>query len=348
MGDEGTDRSGALPRSFSGPGLVDLQVNGYGGFDFNSSPDTWSVGRFETVASALNRRGVVVALPTFITDAVDRLLARARRYGDLLREEPLLEKTFPKLHVEGPFLTPEEGPRGVHPLAHVRTPAAIPGFLPRMIEASGNRIGILTLAPELPGALELIEAASKEGICVAIGHTAASPQRIREAVLAGARLSTHLGNGSHAVLPRLDNYVEAQLSEDRLHAGFIADGHHVPFYTLKNFMRAKTPIRSILVTDAIAAADMGPGEYMLAGAPVRVSEDLRTSRPGISHLVGSALTLDRAVINATLHCGVSFEQAWKMASTLPAALAGLDVPQPVKVEIRDAQFGTVTIEFNGH
>jgi N-acetylglucosamine-6-phosphate deacetylase len=135
------------------------------------------------------------------------------------------------------------------------------------------------------------------------------------------------------MLHRLDNYLQAQLAEDSLYAGFIADGHHIPFYTLKNFLRAKTFERSLLVTDAMAAADQGPGVYTLGSVTVRVSEDLRTVQPGKSHLSGSALTLDRAVVNVCIHCGVPFDLAWSMASTVPAELIGLDVPDPVAVEI---------------
>jgi N-acetylglucosamine-6-phosphate deacetylase len=312
---------------------VDLQVNGYAGFDFNSRPEGWEPGDFLRVRDAMAARGVVAALPTLITDAAERLVARAAAYARLLSECPELAEAFPKLHVEGPFISPEDGPRGAHPLRHCLTPREMPDLLERLREASGDRIGILTLAPELPGALELVSRAASCGVRVAIGHTAAAPAVIAEAVAAGASISTHLGNGSHWELPRHENYVQAQLAEDGLVASFIADGHHLPWYVLKNFLRAKTPARSVLVTDAVSAADRGPGRFTLGGEEVVVSGELRVTRPGRPGFAGSALTLDRAVINTVLHCGVPFEEAWAMASTRPAALIGLGPLPEVSVAV---------------
>ncbi len=331
-------QASVLPASHTGPGLVDVQVNGYAGFDFNADPASWTVEDFDAVRRALARRGVLRALPTLITDDPRRMMARARAFALLVEQEPALRAAFPRLHIEGPFVSPEDGPRGAHPRAHCTTPRKLPDLLPALQEASGGRVGILTLAPELPGAVDLIERAAEQGLCVALGHTAADAETLARAVEAGARLSTHLGNGSHQRLPRLDNYVQRQLAEDRLAASFIADGHHVPFSTLKNFIRAKTPRRSILITDAIAAADVGPGRYTLAGEVVVVSADLRAAQPGQPHLAGSALTLDRAVVHVCLHCDVSFTEAWAMASLHPAALLGLDAPPSITVFVSDDGF----------
>ncbi len=322
-----------LPASHTGPGLVDVQMNGYAGFDFNSDPETWTVEHFMTVQQALARRGVVRALPTLITDDPRRMIARARTYARLLDREPGLRAAFPKLHIEGPFLSPVDGPRGVHPRAYCTTPRQLPDLLPRLRDASGDRIGILTLAPECPGSFALIERATELGICVALGHTCADAETLMRAVEAGARLSTHLGNGSHAVLPRLDNYVQHQLAEDRLAASFIADGHHMPFSTLKNFIRAKTPERSLLITDAVAAADAGPGRYRLGAEVIVVSAEGRVTTPDRKTLAGSALTLDRAVVHACLYGCLPFATAWAMASTQPAALLHLDTPPPVTVRV---------------
>jgi len=324
-----------IPTKYLGPGLVDLQLNGYAGFDFNAEPEMWTLPTLHEVRAKLLKRGVVAALPTLITDNLERMMARVERYVDVVHAEPYLAAAFPKLHIEGPFLSPFDGPRGAHPAAYVRTPKEVPDFLDRLIEAGKGYVGILTLAPELPGAIDLIDRASDHGICVAIGHTQASPEILREAVDAGARLATHLGNGSHQTLPRLDNYIQVQLADDRLTASFIADGHHMPFYTLQNFLRAKTFARSILVTDAIAAADEGPGEYLLAGEIVEVTPELRVSKPGQVNLSGSALTLDVAVLNVSRHCRVPFEKTWEMASTQPAALVNIDKPTEIEVCITE-------------
>jgi N-acetylglucosamine-6-phosphate deacetylase len=327
-----------LPDRFEGPGLFDLQLNGYAGFDFNSAPEGWSSEDFGNVRRALARRGIAGALPTLITADPRAMVARAARYAEIVSDSAELAEAFPRLHVEGPFFSPEEGPRGAHPARHCATPLQLPDFLEEMREASGDRIGILTLAPELPGALELIGEAAEAGIRVAIGHTAASVEVLADAVAAGATLSTHLGNGSHQLLPRLANYVQAQLADDRLAASFIADGHHLPWYTLQNFLRAKTFARTLLVSDAIAAADAGPGLFRLGEQQVEVSADLRVQVPGQPNLAGSALTLDRAVVNVALHCDVPFVEAWAMASSRPAHFLGLPPRPPVVVTVSEQGF----------
>jgi len=326
-----------LPRTYTGPGLVDMQVNGYAGLDFNGDPAAWSAERFSEVAGAMARRGVVAAAVTLITDDSQAMIARAERYRRIVESDARLAASFPLLHLEGPFISPVEGPRGAHPKEYCRLPAAMPDLIDRLQDASGGRVGVVTLAPELPGAIELVARLAEAGVCVGIGHTQAGREAIDEAVAAGAKLSTHLGNGSHQDLPRLDNYVQAQLADDRLLASFIADGHHMPFGTLKNFIRAKTPARSILVTDAISAAEMPPGAYQLSGERVLVEPDGRCAVPGKAHLAGSTLTLDRAVMNVARHCGVGFQEAWRMASGHPAGLLGLTPPE-VTVEITERGF----------
>lgn len=327
-----------LPRSFRGPGLVDLQLNGYAGFDFNAPAAEWSAERLLHVRDALARRGVAVALPTLITDDAERLVARARAYRSVVEASPELAAAFPGLHVEGPFISAMDGPRGAHPREHCRAPSSLRNLFPRLLEASGGRIAILTLAPELEGARELISAATAAGVRVAIGHTSATEGELNAAVESGAVISTHLGNGSHQALPRHANYIQVQLADDRLAASFIADGHHLPWYALKNFLRAKGTERSILVTDAIAAADAPRGRYWVGGQEVEVSEELRVSKRGEPNLAGSALTLDRAVVNVALHCGVPFAEAWAMASSRPAALLGLAPPPDVEVLVSGSGF----------
>ena len=321
-----------------GPGLVDLQLNGYIGFDFNGPAETWTADQLHRIRVRLRQRGVVAVLPTFITDDQDAVVARAAAYGRLVAADPELAATFPGLHIEGPFLSPDEGPRGAHPKEFCVAPADSPYFLDRLIDASGDRVRLLTLAPELVGGAAFIRYAIRCGVLVAIGHTALTPDNLEAAVASGARMCTHLGNGSHQTLPRLDNYVQWQLADDRLHASFIADGHHIPFATLKNMIRAKEWQRSILVTDAVAAADVGPGRYPLGAGEVIVTESMRVYRPGQANLAGSAITLDRCVLNVWRHCAVPFEQAWAMASEIPARLLGLEDLPTVRVVIQEDGF----------
>lgn len=322
-----------LPTRFTGPGLVDLQVNGYAGIDFNGADDVFTPETFHMIREKMGVRGVLVSLPTFITASPARLEANCRAYAKLVENDGDLAVAFPKLHIEGPFISAVEGPRGAHPLEHAINPADAPDLMARLQEASGGRLGIVTLAPELPGALDLIAWCRTQGIVPAAGHTNATAAEIRAGVEAGLLMSTHLGNGSHQVLPRMDNYLQAQLAEDDLFASFIADGHHVPFFTLKNFVRAKRFEKTVLVSDAIMAADCGPGRYQLGDFEVEVSETLRCTKVGHAGLAGSALTMDLGVINAALHTDATFEEAWTMASTRPASLVGIPTPPEITVEI---------------
>jgi N-acetylglucosamine-6-phosphate deacetylase len=147
-------------------------------------------------------------------------------------------------------------------------------------------------------------------------------------------MCTHLGNGSHQIIPRLNNYINKQLSADELVAGFIADGHHIPYFALKNFLRAKGLDKSYLTTDAIAAAEMGHGIFQLTPTDaVEVTPDGKCQIPGQANLAGSALTLDSAVMNVVQHCGISWEDAWNMASINPANFAHLPTPKEVTVKI---------------
>jgi N-acetylglucosamine-6-phosphate deacetylase len=334
-----------LPKHYTGPGLVDLQVNGFAGFDFNSDPEDWLPETWHEIRERLMGRGVVMALPTFITDAPERLVSRAQRYAELIEGDEDLARFFPRLHIEGPFISPETGPRGAHPIRFCETPRTAPNLMQRIWDGCGGRVSMVTLAPELPGALDLIASLTDMGVTVALGHTNATTAQLDAGVHAGAKMSTHLGNGSHPMLPRLDNYVQAQLADDRLHASFIADGHHMPFHTLKNFLRAKTPARAILASDSISAADLGPGRHQMGEAEIEVAADLRTSLAGHDGLAGSATPLDRAVLNTCRHCGVTFEEAWDMASTHPAAVAGLRDPETITVDIMENGFAlSATLE----
>ena len=331
-----------IPQRYTGPGLVDIQLNGYAGVSFNDQANMFSADDLHKVRKALARRGVVATLPTFITDDFEHILQRCKLYAKHLDQDLDLGRTFPKLHIEGPMISPVEGSRGAHPVEYCQIPADSPDFLDRLLEASGNRIGIITVAPELPGAIDLIRRGTAARVTMAIGHCNPSNDDIAAAIDAGAKMCTHLGNGSHQILPRLNNYIQMQLTADELFASFIPDGHHIPFFTLKNFLRAKTTDRSVLTTDAISAAEMGPGRYRLGNnAEVEVLENGFCQIPGQQNLAGSALTLDMGIINVVKYCDVDWETALTMASTLPAQLVGIEIPQEVTVEISDKGFKNI-------
>jgi N-acetylglucosamine-6-phosphate deacetylase len=313
------------------PGFCDLQVNGFAGVDFNRPG--LSGDALETAAAALRRTGVTRFLPTLITAPFEAFAACARALARWNSSAML------GIHAEGPYLSPTDA-RGAHPAAHLR-PASLDDFRRRQDAAEG-RIALVTLAPEVPGAIALTEHLVSSGVRVAIGHSAASPEQIREGVRAGATLSTHLGNGCAGGLPRHPNLLWEQLAADDLSACFIADGHHLPAATLKSMVRAKTPARSILVTDATAAAAAPPGRYGLGELEVERGADGRVTLPREGKLAGSSLTLDDAVGRTARDTGLSIEEVLAMASTRPAAAVGA-APCGRVVGEWDARAGTFAV-----
>jgi N-acetylglucosamine-6-phosphate deacetylase len=308
------------------PGLFDLQVNGFGGIDFNGTDLT--ADRVDEALERMRATGVTRCLPTLITSSFDRFAANARIVAGVSHA------AVAGIHMEGPYVSPADGARGVHPLEHV-APATVDDFRRRQDAALG-RIVLVTLAPEVSGALPLIEHLVATQVRVAIGHTAATPQQLRDAVAAGATLATHLGNGCPQMLPRHPNVIWELLAADPVFATVIADGHHLPASTLKAMVRAKGPERTILVTDAMAAAGCRAKGLAERGAKASAERrftigdvvcdlgaDGRVSLPGTSYLAGSSLTLERAIANTVRFTEWSIETVIRMASTIPASCLGM-------------------------
>jgi N-acetylglucosamine-6-phosphate deacetylase len=224
----------------------------------------------------------------------------------------------PGYHLEGPFLNPADGYAGCHPPSAMGLPDA--RLVERLERLLSRPILLVTLAPELPDGESFIGAMAARGRLVAIGHSAADYRTVAAAATAGARLSTHLGNGLPRLLPKLDNPLYAQLAEDRLSASFIADGIHLPPLALKVMLRAKGLDRSILVSDAVSAAGTKPGLYPFAGMAVEHSADGSVRLPGSAYLAGSALTLDQAVRNLVDWQLATPEEALWLASRNPRQL----------------------------
>jgi N-acetylglucosamine-6-phosphate deacetylase len=298
--------------TFQLPGFFDLQVNGFAGVDFNdpAAPPDRIAGALE----AMRATGVTRCLPTLITSPLDEFGACARAV--LQAAHP----AFAGFHMEGPYISREDGARGAHRRAHVIAPTR--DDFTRRQELCDGRIRLVTVAPEVPGVIALIEHLADRGIRVAIGHTAATPAEIAEAVRAGASLATHLGNGCAQMLPRHPNPIWELLAADGVYASLIVDGHHLPAATVKAMIRAKGAERTILVTDAIGAAGCAPGPFRLGEIDCLLGDDGRVSLPGTPYLAGSALTMDDAVQNTVRFSGVSFEEAVAMASTIPARFIG--------------------------
>jgi N-acetylglucosamine-6-phosphate deacetylase len=301
------------------PGMIDLQLNGYDGVDFNDPSE--SAGQIASVPQLLRRTGVTHFCPTVITGSSEHItdcLSNLTRAAD---ESPGFKYSMLGIHLEGPFISPEDGPRGAHPREHVRPPDW--DQFERWQEAAEGKIRIVTLSPEWPESIDFIERTTAAGVIAAIGHTAATQRQLLDAVRAGARLSTHLGNGSHARIDRHPNYIWDQLAADELLASFIVDGHHLPPSVVKCFLRCKTTARSILVTDAIAAAGRPPGHYRLGSVAVEVTQERRVCLPGTPYLAGSVLEMNDAVAKTVRYSDASLDEALRMASGNPAELLGV-------------------------
>lgn len=300
-------------RSF---GLIDVQVNGFAGVDFNSKALT--AAALDHALAAMLRTGVTTCLPTLITAPADVLAARFAALDEAVAGARLGPLMVPGYHLEGPFLNPAQGYAGCHP-----PDAMIPGdpaLLARLQAELRRPILLLTLAPERPGAAEVICWARRHGIVVAIGHSAAQAPEVAQAAALGATLSTHLGNALPHVLAKFDNPLLAQLAEDRLCASFIADGIHIPPFALKALVRAKGLARTILVTDATAAAAAPPGLYELAGMRIERAPEGSVQVPGAATLAGSSLELDQAVRNIVTWGIAPAADAMRLATDTPAAL----------------------------
>jgi N-acetylglucosamine-6-phosphate deacetylase len=303
------------PPVWLAPGFIDLQVNGFAGVDYNSpSAPLEAIGQsIRTLFST----GVTRFFPTVITGAPEEMLGALRNLAqarEKLAEGPAMEA----FHVEGPHISPEDGPRGAHPARWVRPPDV--EEYRRWQDAASGHVRLITLSPEWPEATRYIEHVTRDGVVASIGHTQATREQIQEAVSAGATLSTHLGNAANPVRPREPNYLWEQLAEDRLAASFIVDGIHLPEAFLRAAMRAKGIERSVLITDAVAPAMCAPGNYRLGEVEVELRSDDRVVLRGGTRLAGSSLRMDRAIENTMRMTGVSLRDAVAMATSNPARI----------------------------
>jgi len=303
------------------PGLVDLQINGYGGQEFNDQQ--LDVERVVTIGRAMDADGITSYLPTMTTHSFE-MLSHAMSTLAAACENPEVARRVPGFHLEGPYMSSEDGPRGAHPLEHCRAPDW--DEFRRLQDAAGGRIKIITLSPEFENAPPFIAQVVATGVVVAIGHTAASSTQIAAAVDAGARMSTHLGNGAHGQLRRHPNYIWDQLADDRLTASLIVDGHHLPPAVVKTFVRAKTVDRCVLVSDLVGMAGMPPGEYSNTSiGDIEILEGGRIVVAGQRQfMAGAGLPMTYGIANLTRFADVPLATAIELASRRPAAL--IDVP----------------------
>ncbi|MEF3307173.1 N-acetylglucosamine-6-phosphate deacetylase [Paenibacillus sp. GYB003] len=297
------------------PGLVDLQINGYAGDDFNTLPFT--ADTVVRASRALWSEGVTSYYPTVITNSPEAIEEAVGIIAGACDRDARTNRSIAGIHVEGPFISPEDGARGAHGLEFVRAPDW--ELFERWQRAAGGRIRILTLSPEWPNSAEFIAKCAASGVTVSIGHTAATPEQIREAVRAGARMSTHLGNGAHLTLPRHPNYIWEQLAQDDLWSCVIADGFHLPESVLKVVFRTKGA-QAMMVSDAVYLCGMPPGEYEThVGGKVVLTEEGRLSLAGNPKILAGSAQMLLWGIEHVLRSGLAdLTDAWEMSSVRPA------------------------------
>jgi N-acetylglucosamine-6-phosphate deacetylase len=303
------------------PAYVDLQVNGYAGVDFNAN--RLAADDLLAACEAMRADGVAEFLATVITDDLDAMAARARRIVRAAAAHELTAAMVAGIHFEGPFISPEPGYVGAHPPQ--ATCKATIDAAARLLDAADGMVRLVTLAPEQDADGAVTNWLAQRGVTVAAGHCNPSLDQLRRSIDAGLSMFTHLGNGCPLHLHRHDNIVQRVLSvADRLWVCFIADGVHVPFVALGNYLRLVGPERAIVVSDAISAAGQGPGIYTLAGQQVVVDEHLATWAADRSHLVGSACTLHQMTENLRTKLSLSDEAIRRLTVDNPrAALRGM-------------------------
>ncbi len=309
---------------FLASGFIDLQVNGFAGVDYNDP-----AASHESIAKSIRtmfRTGVTRFFPTIITGSEQRIKGALRNLAaakdEFSRNHLPEHDAIAAFHVEGPHISPEDGPRGAHPLEHIRPPDW--DEFQRWQEAAAGNIRLVTISPEWEQTPSYIERLTRSGVVASIGHTKATAEQIRAAVAAGATMSTHLGNAAHPTLPKTQNYIWEQLAEDRLTASFILDGIHIPPAFFRAGVRAKGVERAVLVTDAVMPAMCPPGNYRLGQVDVELRSDGSVVMQGATRLAGSALRMDYAVGNAVRLGGVSLRDAIAMATVNPARVGRIN------------------------
>ena len=317
----GLERADAVAGdSWLSVGWSDLQVNGFAGHDPNAEGADGST--VTAMVRSLWAQGVTGSCVTICTESPARMLAGIGAVAAACEADPRAAASIIGIHVEGPHIASEDGPRGAHPLRHIRPPDV--EEYRRWQEAAGGRILIITVSPEYAGAAAYIRAVVADGVLASVGHTAATGDQIRAAVDAGARWSTHLGNGAHAQIRRHPNYIWDQLAEDRLSAGFIFDGHHLPPEVMQSMVRAKGVERSVLVSDALSIAGLPPGDYrMFDGSELTLQPSGRLELTGTPYLAGAATGLPVCVANAVRHAGLTVRDAVRMVTANPSRLLRL-------------------------
>jgi len=312
--------SGSGEPLFISPGLFDNQVNGFAGVSFSLGGSELTPEGVKMAVRELWKRGVTSFLSTLTTNSHELLMRNMELLGRL-KLDPALKGSMAGIHLEGPYISPLDGYRGAHPREYVRDPDL--KEFDALNTVSGNSILTVTLAPEMPGAMELIKECTRQGIVVALGHHNASRVVVDEAVAGGAKISTHLGNGCANMINRHDNPFWPQLANDNLMISMICDGFHLRDEEMITFWKVKGTENCIITSDVTSFAGMPPGKYTVeGGAEVELTTEGMVRYPAQNVLYGSASPLSRGVANVIRVTKCSLGDAIIMASTNPARLYG--------------------------
>jgi N-acetylglucosamine-6-phosphate deacetylase len=304
------------------PGFFDNQVNGFAGVSFSFGGSDLTIEGVEKATRELWKKGVTTYLPTLTTNSQDILVNNFSILAGAVEKEELLG-SIPGFHLEGPYINPEDGYRGAHPRRYVRLPDW--NEFMEMYEASGEKILQVTVAPEMEGALDFITRCGQNNILVALGHHNAPAATVTAAIDRGARIATHLGNGTANTINRHLNPFWSQLSDDRFMISIICDGFHLLPEEINTFYKVKGPEMTVITSDVTHYAALEPGEYKTGtGETIELTDEGMLRYPAQNVLYGSASPITKGVGHIIEVTGCTLAEAVKMASTNPAQLYGLN------------------------
>ncbi len=310
-------KDGKIPKTYIAPGLIDIQINGYVGVDF-SGPDL-TVEGVKKATKSLWKAGVTSYYPTVITSDIERIKANLAILAKA-KEDPEIGPSIPGFHLEGPYISPIAGFRGAHLEKYIKAPDW--AEFQELQKAANGGIELITLAPELEGAIPFIRKLVESGVTVSLGHHNGSAEDVALAVEAGAKLSTHLGNGCANEINRHNNPLWPQLSNDALTISIIADGFHLTRDEVRTFYKTKSVDKTILVSDALDLAGLPPGEYTRGERTLLLTPNV-VKLPKENVLAGAASPISKCVGKVMEFTECSLKDAIQMASTNPAEFFAL-------------------------
>ncbi|MCK4344560.1 MAG: N-acetylglucosamine-6-phosphate deacetylase [Bacteroidales bacterium] len=313
------EKENKTPEIYLAPGLIDLQINGYMGVNFGN-PDL-NINDLRKAVKSLWKEGVTTFLPT-LTSADHEKLIKCFAVLSQVFDDPEISPSIPGFHLEGPYISPVKGFRGAHLEKYIRPPDW-EEFL-QYQKASRNKIILVTVAPEIDGAIPFIRKCTERGLVVSLGHHNGTAEIIRQAADAGARMSTHLGNGCANMINRHLNPLWPQLADSRLTPTLIVDGYHLTPEEVQVFFQVKGPDNTILVSDAVDLAGLEPGEYIKDGRKVVLTPNV-VRFPAENVLAGAALPISVCVGNIMRFTQCNLGQAIDMASANPARMFNLNL-----------------------